>query len=106
MEKTAEQALEDFLQQYTTKEYEKGEILIFQGEVPKQAFVIKQGIVKAYNLTDQGDEKPISFRLEGEVLPPFWVYGKTPSALYFYEAFTPCTVYCLPRQDYIQFIRS
>lgn len=98
--------LEKFLKQYHTKHFSKGELLFVQSEVPQCAYVIKSGIVKTYNLTAQGEEKPISFDGKGEVFPIGWLFSKIKWTQYYYEAFTDCEVYCLPRDDYVNFLQQ
>ncbi|MEO7364271.1 MAG: Crp/Fnr family transcriptional regulator [Candidatus Saccharimonadales bacterium] len=99
--------LQEFLAGYATKTFTKGEIIIFQGEAPRSAYVVRTGTVKAYNLSVNGDEKPVSFHSEGSIFPAAWVYGKVASAIYYYEAFTPeVTLYVVDRSDYVAFIRE
>ncbi len=98
--------LDSFLQQYRTKTFAKGQIILSEGEVPPCAYVIKRGVVKTHNITGEGQEKPISFDIEGEVFPVAWVFGKLPHAQYYYEAFVDCELYCLPREDYIAQLKT
>lgn len=80
--------------------------MIFQGEAPRKAYVIKSGIVKAYNLSVSGDEKPVAFYTSDNAFPTSWIYGKLPSAIYYYEAFTPeVEVYMIDREEYLSFIK-
>lgn len=96
-----------FLKAYPTRSYKRGEIIIFQGEAPRTAYIMKSGVVKAYNLSANGDEKPVGFYTEYETFPAAWAFGKMPSALYYYEAFSEdVEVYLVPKQDYVPFIRS
>lgn len=98
--------LHAFLERHVTRAFKKKEIIVFQGEAPRQAFVVKNGIVKAYNLSVGGDEKPVAFYEADSVFPASWVYGKTASATYYYEAFTPqVEVYTIDRQEFVDFIR-
>ena len=98
---------EAFLKTFPVRSYKKGEILIFQGEAPRTAYVMKKGVVKAYNLSANGDEKPVAFYTELETFPGAWAFGKMPSAIYYYEAFTDdVEVHLVPRQEYVDFIRS
>src|SRR5947209_9258991 len=80
--------LRTFLDRYPTRSFKKGEISIFQGEAPRSAYVVKSGIIKAYNLSVNGDEKPVAFYAENAIFPDAWVYGRMPNAIYYYEAFT------------------
>ncbi len=99
--------LDKFVAGHPSRSYKKGEIIIFQGEAPRNAFVVKSGVVKAYNLSVNGDEKPVAFYSAYSSFPGSWIYGKVPSAIYYYEAFTPDVVlYTVDREEYVNFIRS
>jgi len=99
--------LHAFLEGYPTREFKKGEIIIFQGEVPRCGYVVKRGVVKAYNLSVSGDEKPVAFYTTDAVFPGPWVYGKLPNSVYYYEAFTPTvTLTAIEREDFTSFIKS
>lgn len=98
--------LRAFLERHQTRKFKKGEIIIFQGEAPRYAYAVKSGTVKAYNLSVNGDEKPVAFYPSDNSFPSAWIYGKLPSAIYYYEAFTPeVEVYLIDRQEYVKFIR-
>lgn len=99
--------LRTFLDRHPVRTYKKGEIIIFQGEAPRNAMVVKSGIVKAYNLSINGDEKPVAFYNADNVFPAVWVYGKVASATYYYEAFTPeVEVYMVGREEFVDFIKK
>lgn len=103
----AQNYLRTFLDRHPTRNFKKGEIIIFQGEAPRSAFVVKKGIVKAYNLSVGGDEKPVAFYGADTAFPAAWVYGKLPSAIYYYEAFTPeVEVHMLDRDEFVSFIKK
>ncbi len=107
MSDVAVRKLDTFVAGHPTRNYKKGEIIIFQGEAPRSAFVVKSGIVKAYNLSVNGDEKPVAFYSAYDSFPGSWIYGKVPSAIYYYEAFTPeVTLHIVEREAYVNFIRS
>jgi|SRR5579884_3093696 len=106
-DKVALNYLKAFLERHQSRKFKKGEIIIFQGEAPRNAFAVKSGTVKAYNLSVNGDEKPVAFYSEGNVFPSSWIYGKAPSAIYYYEAFTPeVEVYLLDRENFVKFIKK
>ena len=98
--------VKDFYDQYPVRRFQKGEIILVQGEVPKSAYVLKKGVVKSYNLTAQGEEKPISFDVVGEMFPIAWVFTKAKFAQYYYEAFSDCEVYCLLPDEYVNFLKK
>jgi len=94
-----------FLQTFHLKKFDKGELILVQGEVPECALVVKKGVVKTYNLTSQGEEKPIAFDIKGEIFPIGWVFKKARRAQYYYEAFTDVEVYCVPPAEYLSYIQ-
>lgn len=99
--------LHAFLDRHATRTFKKGEIIVFQGEAPRSAYVVKKGTIKAYNLSVDGDEKPVAFYSEDSVFPAPWVYGKMPNSIYYYEAFTPSVeVYVLDRAKFIEFVKK
>lgn len=102
-----DQKLADFLGRYTLRTFKKGEIIIFQGEAPRSSYIVKTGVVKAYNISVNGDEKPVGFYTGGDMFPGAWTYDKTPSAIYYYEAFSDeVTLFTVPRADYVAFVRD
>lgn len=102
-----ETRFEEFLSRYTLRTFKKGEIIIFQGEAPRSSYIVQSGVVKAYNLSVNGDEKPVGFYTTRDTFPGAWTYGKTPSAIYYYEAFSDeVKLFSVPREDYVAFVRE
>lgn len=95
-----------FYENYPVKRFDKGELILVQGEVPTSAYAIKKGVVKTYNLTAQGEEKPITFDVELELFPVAWTFKKARYAQYYYEAFTDCELYCIPAADFMEFLMA
>ncbi|MDL2362830.1 MAG: Crp/Fnr family transcriptional regulator [Patescibacteria group bacterium] len=99
--------LHAFLDRHPTRSYKKGEIIIFQGEAPRSAFIVKEGTVKAYNLSVGGDEKPVAFYSADAIFPGPWVYGSAANAIYYYEAFSSdVTLYTVAREELVDFIKK
>lgn len=106
-DRVAKNYLRAFLERHPTRSFKKGEIIIFQGEAPRCAYVVKSGIVKAYNLSVNGDEKPVAFYAENAIFPDAWVYGRMASAVYYFEAFTPeVCLYTVDREALVSFIKG
>jgi CRP/FNR family transcriptional regulator len=99
-------ALARFLDKYPVRKISKGEIIIFQGEEPRSSYVVKSGVVKTYNLSVNGDEKPVGFETAGNVFPAPWTFRKAASAQYYYEAFSDTELYIVPRDDYVTFLKN
>lgn len=97
--------LMDFAQHYHTRKFSKGELILVEGEVPSCAYIVKKGVIKGYAITSEGVEKPIGFDGPGEVFPVGWVFGKLRWSQYYYDAFTDCEIYCIPRDEYLDYLK-
>lgn len=99
--------LSSFLKSYPLRVYKKGDVIIFQAEAPRYAYVINSGIVKAYNLTINGDEKPVAFYKEGDYFPTTWIFAQVSSSTFFYEAFTKnVSLYCVERSKFVEYLKN
>lgn len=98
--------LKELIDKYPSRKYHAGSIVVYQGEVPRNALVISKGVVKASTISGSGDEQIISFHGAGDILPISWIFGKTPSALYFYEACSDSELAMVPRQELINYLKQ
>lgn len=101
---------EDFLRKYYSKYpvrlIKKGRPLFYQGEVPRTAYFVKSGVVKFYNITSGGEEKIVGYEGTDGLMPNEWIFGKSPVALYYYDTFTDCEVYSIPRTELMEIINT
>ena len=95
-------ALAQLLGTHSLRTFKKGEALLFQGEVPRYAYVVKSGTVKTYNISPLGEEQIISLSNDYDILPEAWFLDDSPVAYYFYEAFTDCEIYLIPRAELVK----
>ena len=72
--------------QSTRRTVKKRSILIYQGEVPRQAYIVLSGVFKVYRLGNFGEEQVAGFHTKGDIFPISWLFGKTTSTLFYYEA--------------------
>lgn len=63
------------------KEYNKGDILLAEGEIAKECYFILKGCVRAYYLLD-GEERNTAFFIENQTIAPISYHTKSPSAYY------------------------
>ena len=57
------------------KSYKRQKTILYQGEIPKSVYIIKKGIVRAYNILENGEERTIEFLVEGDIVAANWVFG-------------------------------
>ncbi len=95
-----------FLKGFDTKTYSKKDMVLCQDEEPPGAFIVKSGIVKTYNLTSKGEEKPIGFSVNRDLFPLGWIFDMITSSQYYYEALTDCEMYCVPKDQLMQYLHA
>lgn len=96
----------NFIKKYPVHTYSKGEIIIMEGEVPSCARIVKTGLVKTYNINKHGEERPVSFDSVSEMFPIGWVLNLLEHTEYFYEAFTDCEIYEIPKSDILYYFKN
>lgn len=86
--------------------FAKGQTFILKDAVPKAVYVIDSGIVRAYTINREGAERLVAVHGKGEDIPVGFGFGLTETSRYFYEAYTKCRVYLVPRHDFEQHLRA
>lgn len=96
---------ETFYDQFTTRKYKKGEVLIRADDDPQGIFCLTKGYVRQYTISKTGLEltlhilKPISY------FPLVWAINGTPN-VYYFEALTEVEVGRAPRDQVVNFIKD
>ena len=86
--------------------YRKGSSIFFQGEIPRQAVVILDGVVKAYTISPDGDESIINLYSKGSVIPVAWVSDQSSVALFNYDAVNDVRVLKVNKNDFAEAINN
>jgi CRP-like cAMP-binding protein len=90
-----------FLDQFPVRQFPKGEIIVCEGLAPRKCYAVKSGFVKVFLTTRKGEEKAISFMAAQDIFPLTWIFGKTDVALYYYQTYTDCEMYEIPREEMV-----
>lgn len=93
------QRFREFLRKYPARKLKKGWPLLYQGEIPRTAYVVKSGMVKVYDINANGEEKVITFTDVDGLLAPEWLFNKSRVSLFYADAFTDAEVHAVPRQE-------
>lgn len=88
------------------RNYNPGGTILYQGEVPRSAYVIKSGFIKAFNISSDGSEQIVNFHVPGEIIPLGWTFGKTTASIYFFEAMTEAQLVLMQRDDLLKQIKK
>lgn len=79
------------------RHYPKGQIILYEGEVPSDLYIIKEGVVKIYDIDDQGNEKIVHLLKTPAMFPMvFFVGDKNDRTHFFYTTVTDAEVYIVP----------
>ncbi len=84
-----------------TRRYPKKQIILLQGEEPKHTYIIKNGFVRSYGIAADGDRRTVSLLGAGDVFPMSWIFGKSETCIYNFEAMTDCAIMTLPKKEYL-----
>ncbi|MEL6253230.1 MAG: Crp/Fnr family transcriptional regulator [Bacteroidota bacterium] len=86
----SEEEVELIKQEDIIREYRKGDILLREGEIAKECFLVLKGCVKRYYL-DDGEEKIMEFYTENDPIAPVSYTTKEPSQ-YFISCVEPSVI--------------
>lgn len=64
----------------------KGQLILYQGEVPSAVFSVKSGLVRSLNVGTSGEERTIALFGPGDYFPVGYIFDKSPVAFFYYQA--------------------
>jgi len=77
----------------------KGANVLFQGEVPRRAMIVRDGVVRAYTITSTGEERVVALYGKGDIFPLTWILGETTNTLFYYDAITETRLMTFTKDD-------
>lgn len=99
--------LQSIIRPYTTARFaKKGTILLYQSEVPRQAIIVKNGLVRAYAITNSGEERTVSLHGNDDILPLSWIFGETPNTLFYYDTLSDTEILTVPKNELVKAVMS
>lgn len=90
----------------TRRSIKKGSTLLYQSEIPREAYIVRRGVIRVYTITSSGDERTVALHTQGDIFPLSWVYGETKSSLFFYEAGSNVELACISRSTLVSSIAA
>ena len=88
--------LEVMCRKARSKQFPKGQIIVYQGDTPLEALVLTTGIVKIYDIDEQGNEKILHLLKPWSIIPFAFFSGDHQAVRWFYAALTDCEVSVIP----------
>ena len=88
------------------RKVKKGQILLYQGEVPTGIYLIKSGLARASNISSNGDEKTIALFGKDDYFPLGYLFERSPVALFYYEIIADSEVEFYSRDAFLKKLRE
>lgn len=79
--------------------YKKGSTILFQGEIPRKAFIVREGVIRAYSVKASGEETIVAFFSKGDLFPLPWLFNTSSNALFYYEALEDARLLTFSKDD-------
>ncbi|MDB5168339.1 MAG: CarD family transcriptional regulator [Candidatus Saccharibacteria bacterium] len=89
-----------------TRFVKKGSILLYQGEIPRTAFIIRRGLVRVYTITTSGEERTIALHGKGDIFPLPWIFGEVTNTLFYYEAMVDSELVTAPKAHILEAVAN
>jgi CRP-like cAMP-binding protein len=106
MQSHAMKTLEIFLATNPVRKFCKYELLVQQEDELHQAYVIKTGAVRCYDISLDGNQQLILIMSEGELFPASVPLEAETKARFFYSAFVDSEVYVVNRRRLLTFLHN
>lgn len=105
MDKNVQNKLEKFFQKYKFIKYKKREILIRADDPPPGIFYLKEGIVRQYVISKNGDDLTLNIYKPYAIFPMAYAINNSIPTHYF-EAMTEVSVFRAATEDVLQFVKK
>lgn len=96
--------LQPLLDHAAVRRYPKGQIILYQGENPADVFIVKEGVVKIYDIDDDGNEKILHLIKPPAIFPAVFFFGASGQTSTFYTTVSDTELYVLPHSELEQAI--
>jgi CRP/FNR family transcriptional regulator, anaerobic regulatory protein len=80
------------------KHYPRGQIMLYQGDMPRDVLVLTTGVIKLHDIDGQGNEKILHLVKPCAVVPFAFFAGPASEIQWFYTALTDCDVAVVPAE--------
>lgn len=81
------------------KHIPSGQIVLYEGDLPQEVYILKSGIVKLYDIDEQGNEKILHLVTSPAVIPFTFFSGMRDPLRWFYATLSDCECYTIPAAE-------
>ena len=105
IQKKLDKFFSQFLNSSLHSNFKKGEILIKPDNPPSGIFYLKEGVVKQYSISANGEELILNIYKPISLFPMAYAINNT-LPHHYYEAMTPVLVWSAPKEKTLEFVRK
>lgn len=88
------------------KHYPRGQIMLYQGDMPQEIFILSEGVIKLHDIDSQGNEKILHLVKPYALVPFAFFSGPDHETKWFYTALTDCDVAVIPTDKLTSQLRT
>lgn len=88
--------LECVIQEARVRRVPRNQFILYQGDVPTDVYILSKGVVKIYDIDDQGNEKILHLLKPAAIAPLAFFSGPNHATQWFYTTLVDCELYVLP----------
>lgn len=81
------------------KQFPKDQILLYQGDIPSEVYILHSGIIKIFDIDDQGNEKILHIVAAPAILPLAFFSHNDHEIKWFYTTITECSIQITPQEQ-------
>ena len=105
MDEVAFQKINRFFTKFKLTEYKNKELLVRAYDNPRGIFYLKEGFVKMYSISKNGDEVVLNVFKPNAFFPMSWAINSNRNH-YFYEAMTPVKTHVATKDKVLEFVNN
>ena len=105
MDIATSQKINKFFTKFKLTEYKSKELLVRAYDNPRGVFYLKEGFVKMYSISKNGDEAVLYVFKPNSFFPMSWAINSSRNH-YFYEAMTPVKTYVATKENAVEFVKN
>lgn len=97
--------LDSFFQQNKLVSYRKRTLILQPNDIPSSVFYIKNGYVRVYRISEDGEELTLSILKPKDFFPLNYGMNNTANS-YYLETMTPLDLWTAPQSEFVAFIKE
>jgi CRP-like cAMP-binding protein len=91
----------DYIQQFSLKEFRRGELLLQKGDPGTHLMAIREGFIKITSISTSGVERLLWIAGRYDVAPTEQLFSKSSNVRFFYTAMTDGSYYELDKKEFL-----